>query len=494
MVSAALVAAAIGFLGFFPWRSPNRNPGSATPSLARPTIPRSTPWPTPSATAPEPPPADQPKNTVDDAIARGVSYLKRHLRTNELITTPFDVGHRFGTAPAKPDNPREEDTRYGDRALIALTLLECGVPSDDILIQETVTRVRSKVHPHSTWSLAWSIQLLDFLDDQEDKPLIRDRAMRLVVGQTAKGNWSQACPPLSSQEADALLAYLELAKRGQPLSPEEKRQQQSREALWDKLRQYNETFHASLHHAGYDRTVRDGNVANIRLAILGLNAARRHGVPVEPVLSQADAFLRRNQHADGSWWAREAVGPTSKHRAEMTCVGLLGLAARQGQFPPRPLSKAIVGKINDPAVARGIHFLDQSMSALQIPPPKRFPHPYANNLIGADAEDDLQFLWSLKQAATLYGIDTLARRDWYAWMQPLVLNAQQADGSWQDRYSGPVDTCYALLFVAHRPTRYAPLRSGISPGSQQHTPRIPRAEHDAPRKPFKPSRPHRDGP
>ena len=110
------------------------------------------------------------------------------------------------------------------------------------------------------------------------------------------------------------------------------------------------------------------------------------------------------------------------------------------------------------------------MSALPVPPPKYFPYPFANDIIGAEAEDDLQFLWSLKQVASIYRLDTLGQRDWYGWMQPLVVAAQQPDGSWRGRFSGPVETCYALLFLAPAPQGDVRLRLEIERRLDQGNP------------------------
>jgi hypothetical protein len=473
IAAALLLTIAAGLAGQFLWRAPDGAPRGATQAASPKTAPRSSPLPARAGTdAPWANLANQPAaqkgNTADDAIARGVSYLKRYLRTHDLRPPPFDRGHALpaGTPPTLGDGDPGEDARYGERTLAVFTLLECGVPADDILIQETVARVRSKAHPHSIRSLAWSMQLLDRLGDKADEPLIRSRAMRLVAGQIAKGNWSQYCPPLHSDEEDALFAYLVLAKRGMSLTPQQQAQQAKTEALWDKLRQYNETFAAARHHASYDRPVRDGDVASIRFAVLGLSVARRHGLPVEPVLSRADHFLRRYQHGDGSWWAKEMVSPFPRCRADMTCVGLLGLAANHGLPPARPDAEPIDWKTNDPAVTRAIRFLDQSMSALPILPSRHFPYPFANNVVGAEAEDDLQFLWSLDQVASLYGIDSFGARPWPAWVEPLIIAAQQPDGGWHDRFDGPIDTCYALLLLRHAHGRER---------ARPDTPRVPPA-------------------
>jgi uncharacterized protein (TIGR03000 family) len=484
IAAAALLAVAAGVAGQYLWRTPGAGPSSAASPVPRPSqLGRSWPNPddgpgsvapplaAPPPAAPPPParaaaprapaadpPAGQAGDSVEQAVARGVAYLRRYLRTQDLGRPARGPGFPAGTPPTPGNGTLWEDKPYGERALAALALVECGVPGDDILVKETAAEVRSATHPHSTWSLAWSMQLLDRLGDRADEPVLRSRALRLVAGQTARGNWSHVCPPLRPEEEEALLAYLELAQRGGRLSPQEQARQAKREELWDRLRHDNETLHAALHHAGYDRAVRDGDLASSRFAVLGLNVARRHGLPVRPVLARAAAHLRRYQHEDGSWWSTEQAGAGARRRADMTCVGLLGLAA--GPMPD---------KANDPAVTNGIRFLDQALAALQPPPPGQFPRPFTNTLLGAEAEDDLQFLWSLDEVAARYGLDTLGGREWAAWVRPLLVAAQQPDGSWRDRFGGPVDTCYALLVLRHALLRNR-LGRGADPDSSPTAP------------------------
>ncbi len=483
-VLTAILAASIGSYLFRNSTSPNSTgpaPAlSASPPLSPPlSPPKRVAAVRPSHTAPTElagATTGRSDDPVNDAIRRGVAYLKSSLRLDD---PPRADGHEFpaGTPPTIGDAKADMD--YGQRALIALTLLECGVPSDDLLIQETIKLVRGPVHPHSTWSLAWSIQLLDRVGDKADEPIILSRTMRLVAGQTAHGNWSRVCPPLRPDEQAALLAYLDLAKHGKSLSPQEQALQAKREALREKLRHYNETSAASLHHVSYDRPVRDGNLASTRFAILGLNVARRHNLPVEPLLPGLDTYLRRYQHSDGSWWSAERAPSFNRHRADMTCVGLLGLAATHGMLSrPGP----IISDTNDPAVSKGLRFLNEALEPLQVSPAKYSLSPYVNTIVGAEAEDSLQFLWSLSEVAALYDVDKIARRDWHARTCELILACQHPDGSWWDHNRIPIDTSYALLAlkrmsarlgIAARQTLKQPPATPLSPNSRTGTPTTP---------------------
>src|SRR5262249_19240609 len=65
----------------------------------------------------------------------------------------------------------------------------------------------------------------------------------------------------------------------------------------------------------------------------------------------------------------------------------------------------------------------------------------------ADAWGDLYFLWSLERVAVIYDLKKVEGKDWYAWGSAILLASQRPDGSWQDRFPGVPDTCFALLFL-----------------------------------------------
>ncbi len=47
----------------------------------------------------------------------------------------------------------------------------------------------------------------------------------------------------------------------------------------------------------------------------------------------------------------------------------------------------------------------------------------------------------------IYGLKTIGKKDWYAWGSQILLDHQNEDGSWQGKYGGGIDTCFALLFL-----------------------------------------------
>jgi hypothetical protein len=407
---------------------------------------RVTAAPTPAANssasnAPSPTVPD--RDVTDDAINRGIAYLKNRLAT-------YEVAPRHSDVVAEPWSGIEQ----GKRAMMAYTLLECGEPIGELNIHRTARHVRDySKRPLPTWSLAWTIRFLDRLGEPMDNAAIRSLSLRLAAGQFKKGNWNNVCPPLSAGEEQTFVAYLTLASRVETLSPQEKAKLCELEIQWEKCRQSNHLLPRTVTGA----IAENGDNSNTYFATLGLRAARRQDLPLGAVLTRLNQHLRATQHVDGSWWWVENF---PHNRATMTCAGILGLAVSQ----PDGFLAPGGAQADDPMVAKGLRFLDHAVVSAQASPGKR---TISNRIVGVEADDNLEFLWSLAQVAELYRIDRFAEQDWYAWASPRIVAAQRFDGSWADSNPGPVDTCYALLVLRSANARNGPSRQ---PGQDSHIP------------------------
>ena len=60
---------------------------------------------------------------------------------------------------------------------------------------------------------------------------------------------------------------------------------------------------------------------------------------------------------------------------------------------------------------------------------------------------DLYFLWSLERMTVIYDLKKVGDVDWHEWGTDIILEHQEEDGSWQERFPGVPDTCFALLFL-----------------------------------------------
>jgi hypothetical protein len=414
-----------------PQTAPTTKPGEAPPVREADATPAS------ANSEPQPPPptalSEAEQQVVNEAIDRGVGYLKSHM----------------------PNTPMGNHRRSGAHSLFALTLLECGVPADDPALARLTRQIRTDAPRLSeTYSLSLAILFFDRLGDPQDEPLIRRLAARLIAGQNAAGGWHYGCPALSENDSHLLLSYLETnplaglsranpglpqvvrpdeASRTQPAEPDRAERTVARGSLPKGLRDLPVITHEP-------RTKVGGGVddnSNTQFGVLGVWTARRHGVAVERPLALISDRFHQTQNADGSWGYNVR---TTIRRDSMTCAGLLGLA---------------VGRVNDergdaaeqdPAIAKGLQYLGKKV---QKPGGiKRAAQRRPNKLnIGADSIGDLYWLWSIERVGVIYSLQTLGGKDWYAWGAGLLVDHQGADGSWVAGHGEIVDTCFALLFL-----------------------------------------------
>lgn len=417
---------------FRPAAEPTPEP-EARPALSPAPNTPTPPVPDPAPAAPAPKPPDDgltdDQRQVNQAIDRGVEYLK--LQLARLLDG------------AQPEQQIQGAFKGGLMAFMGYTLLECGVPASDPLLQRTAAEVRSLSGTPKTYSLATTLVFLDRLGDANDRPIIRHVALRLVLGQGNGLLWSYDCPSVGPEEQEQIWAYLDALQRRRPVT------------IPLPLRQY-----ALFRVAQGEKPLfgQGGDHSNTQFAVLGLWVALRHQLPVQPTLTLTAQCFRATQFPDGSWGYFPNV---PKWRSSMTCSGLLALAIGRSLEPRdnRANDKKFPQKVRDLSIEKAFVHLSKSIDALDGKAPAA-PHPVgapppppvgiANKhaiTIGADAADDFYFLWSLERAALVYDIKTIGGRDWYDWASKIIVRSQQADGSWADFYKGAPDTCFALLVL-----------------------------------------------
>ena len=364
---------------------------------------------------PTPPPLPTPKKAavttaeqrqIDDAIAKGVWYLKdRVLSTNT-----------WGDSIASANVP---NVGVGFASLPGLTLLECGVPGNDPVVQKAAGYVRQQAprldKAMDTYQRALAILFLDRLHEYKDEELIQYLALCLIAGQRSDdGGWGYNCPSLDRQATPKLLQELRDGKLSL--------------VQWRK---------DALDGKAFDPGRSDNS--NTQFAVLALWVARRHNVAIEQSIALVEDRFRKTQiqapgmpDQDGAWPYNPESGLDSNPWRTMTCSGLLGLAVSHGVNLD---AKAKTTKaLEDQAIRKGLVMLSHEID-----------RP------GEERAMDLYFLWSLERVAVLYDLREIESKDWYAWGRKWLLAHQQPTGNWQDgAYWGnnPVlDTCFALLFL-----------------------------------------------
>jgi hypothetical protein len=377
-----------------------------------------TPAPPESPPAPLPLPSRREHSTVavsaaeqrriDKAIVKGVWYLKNR-------------ADRTGTWGDGVPRIKLAGVSVAFSALPALTLLECGVPESDPIVQRAAGFVRNQAptlrNAHETYQLSLAILFLDRLGNPQDRELIQYLALRLIAAQRRDHGWGYHCPVLDRKATKKLLGLLRDNKQ-----------------TLDRWR--NE----ALRQVEFPAEGSDNS--NTQFAILALWVAHRHDVPIERTIERVEkrfstsqingAKDREGPDADGSWPYKGSQRHSSKWPT-MTCSGLLGLAIAQG-LAAEGKEKAEALKKHSGRIDRGLAMLARSID-----------RPNENRKM------DLYFLWSLERVGVLYNLEKIKGKDWYAWGRKQLLERQQGDGSWKDgQYWGfhPIlDTCFSLLFL-----------------------------------------------
>jgi hypothetical protein len=319
------------------------------------------------------------------------------------------------------------------------------VPADDPVIQKLAKEIRGGTRePIRTYDIALAILFLDKLGDPQDRPLIQNLGLRLVAGQMTTGGWGYDVPSLAADQERQLLTALEQL---QPKSDKELAALLADPTLGNPPGnpapgnvQFNPVgFNLDRIPAVNPRLLENAfkgsdssDNSNTQFAILGLWAARRHGVPVDRALVLVAHRFYRSQQGDGGWGYPYGTGPGQFSSATMTCAGLLGLAVGHTLASPQDQKTPK----ENPRINKGLARLGQALK-------------------GGGGElnltRNLYFLWSVERVGVLFNLNTISGVDWYEWSVDGLLPTQTPQGYWNLLgYVGSVDhidTCFALLVL-----------------------------------------------
>jgi hypothetical protein len=361
-------------------------------------------------------------DTVDEAVRRGVRYLRSVQATNGSWSRGY----------------------MGVTALAALTLLECGVAPDDKAVVAATRYVReASLRETHTYSICLAILFLDRLGEPADVPLIESLTVRLLAGQNADGGWSYNCPAVPAEEVKRLTA-LRGAPRGSAgpgERPATDERRGSRPLSEDNQKLLELLRRTGRLPPGY------GDNSNTQFANLALWVAGRHGLPVEDALLAIAGRYRRSQQPDGGWLYTapdpRIASPAADDRAlsshaSMTCAALLGLAIADAGAGDPGRGRRTLGR--DPQLRAGLLALGGAVGS-----PTGGRQRVSVPRIGGGW---YYFLWSLERLCVALDLATVGGKDWYAWGAEALLGNQEEDGSWRGAYAEyQADTCFALLFL-----------------------------------------------
>jgi len=387
-------------------------------------------------------------DAVKKAIDRGVASLRKQ------VTGEAPPGEKRGRRFGKLNSA-------GEMALVGLTLVECGVKSDDPVVKIIADDLRPAcVELDHTYSLALAVMFFDRLGDVRDRSLIQSMGVRLLAGQNDVGGWGYNCPRPSEKEIERL-KYVMLERQSpsneknlgdapppasQLTLPKELQDELDRllkpQAKANPKDQPKNKVDVGMFRGG------TGDNSNTQFAILGMWVAHRHGVPMDKGMAKVEKRFQSSQGADGSWGYTPVMRGAAGHGSgAMTCAGLLGLAMAHGTVNEAVLRtnpRIAPGKLprqvaKDPQVRAGLLALGTAIGQ-------------PNGAAGMRGKikpisKGYYFLWSIERVAVAYGLTTIGTKDWYAWGSELLLASQGADGSWEGEHGKEIDTSFALLFL-----------------------------------------------
>jgi hypothetical protein len=420
---------------------------------------------------PAQPPKDGPlppinQAAVDEAVARAVEYLQA---TQKDDGTWSEGGHPVGCT-----------------ALTGIALIEAGVRSSDAGIIRAANHVRSKAYTLTdTYQTALAILFLDRLKDpKRDSAMIQVLAARLMAGQTQTGGWNyeisggpRQLSVLSTTEANTMIAALKKMTPPPVAVQVSYRERPSRMGLCIKesddiivkpsqgfldAAEYEKKRAAIIkdlptslkHRIPFKEPVKwdaldgqekkafldkeKGDNSNTHFAMIGLWAARRHGVPTERTFTLVARRFRTSEDPSAGGWAYSY--PQSGSTPAMTSVALLGLAIGNALAVDPEAGRPE----KDQAILKSLAYLSKNVG---MPTGKFTDRPKVKDAGG------LYYFWALERIAVLYDISTLDKKDWYRWGAEILIGHQETDGSWTDggfpggEKGGAVCTPLAVLFL-----------------------------------------------
>jgi len=391
-----------------------------------------------AAVATQPGRTESLSDQIDRAAERGVQALRAQ----------YEKGGEqgFGRAGGSVNE-------MGRDALVGLTLLECGAAPDDPLLRKIADRVRNQsVDSNRVYNLSLGILFFDRLGDDRDVPLIHAMAVRLMEAQFKEGAWSYTTPSPDEKETQRLKSVIqqraELRTGGNAGSPPKNVDGQPAldPDLADRLKRVQQRgpgeHQAEIQNNPLGNFIAGADNSNTQFAILGLWAARHHGIPADHSLRLCEAYFR-STHTRGVWPYSLQVGQ-AKPGAAMTCAGLMGLAIGSGVVRDRQLKTAPDAKggkppvlrdpLSDPLVQAALNFVGEQLAGA-----------VAQGLQGGPL--DYYFIWSVERVGVTYSLTVIGGHKWHDLGAKCLIRHQRQDGTWSNDYGPLVDTCFALMFL-----------------------------------------------
>ena len=374
--------------------------------LATPCVPQEKPKP-PLLSAED-------QRRVDEAIAKGVAFLRTQNTEDPLGTHAFE--------------------------LVLWTLVHAGVRPGDARFDDLFKRVMSD--PLTlTYRVSLQAMILEELDRVKYQKRLFHCAQFLIDNQCKNGQWSygeatRLLEPPSDDVATGVKNFGDPAAGRKP----------------DVVRKLT----VKRTRDGPD----EGDNSNSQYAALGLRACHDAGIvlPRESIL-RARAWWRLSmQEEEVKGRPAVATGPEGAMPPAGWCYG----GRTHGHKPYGTMTAGAVGSLaicgfllgeknplKEVAVLRGLAWMGREFTVSANPgPPEHSP----NNTAWMTS----YWLYAMERAGILAGVDTMGGHKWYPEGVKFLLQQQKGDGSWLGAMPHPDrpvelnavwDTCFAILFL-----------------------------------------------
>jgi hypothetical protein len=363
------------------------------------------------------PPPSLEQGPIDDAIRRGVDWLKKS-----------------GSPGWESGNPGIGRIPNCDELLL-LTFLHSGVPESDPRFQQLLTAVLAAPYTH-TYPVAIRAMALEELDRVRYQPHIARCAQFLVDNQMQNGQWSYGQPSaaVDAIRVEGSTATAAVVRPGASMQPRPKPR------VVQKI-----SVRPTRMPSG------NGDFSNSSYAALGLRACVDAGIVVpKEVLVRASQAISLAQLAASSkktasglppgreprGWCYDSPCSCPNHRpyGSMT-AGALSALAIYDHLLGRDAKK-------DAAILDGLAWLQVNYAIDTDPGPIEFDKVTKNTFVP-------YYLYALERAMILTGSERVGTHAWYAEGVRYLLQNQKPDGSWviDDWGRDTWDTCFALLFL-----------------------------------------------
>jgi hypothetical protein len=341
---------------------------------------------------------------IDDAVKRGVEYLK---------TAPSTAGHLQG---------------HNCDELILLTLIHAGMSDKHPVFQKLLNSVLS-APLEKTYKVALQAMLLEDLDPGYYQPRIAQCAQFLIDNQATNGQWSYGQPTNAVVTMPGLGDKpIESGKKDKPagviqFGAERAKSRPSRTIAVTQTKTTGE----------------QGDNSNTQYAALGLRAC------FDAKIKIPDNVV----HLARKWWVEAQYEPEDGVAANAEASGggarpagwSYTSAARDGDRKPTHAMTA--GAVGATVIYEHMMGKDWKKDKVTNNGLQWVAKHFAVNT-------NYYYMYALERAGILYGVESIGNHNWYFEGARLLLQNQNADGSWgkrENKDENTWDTCFAILFL-----------------------------------------------